>query len=131
VITPHAKEFVSLLKMANIASITIKELQKNRFKYAEMFCAKFTDITLVLKGANVIIGQKDKFFINPHGTSALAKGGSGDVLSGLIGALLAQGYSCLEASKNASLAHTKLVLDYNGADFSLTPDDLIEGICKL
>ena len=131
VITPHAKEFVSLLKQTNIADIGIAELQKNRFQYAEIFCAKFPQVTLILKGSNVIIGKNDEFYINPHGTSALAKGGSGDVLSGLVGALLAQGYNTLESAKNASLAHTKLALNYKGADFSLTPYDLIDGIGNL
>jgi hydroxyethylthiazole kinase-like uncharacterized protein yjeF len=131
VITPHAKEFVSLLKQTGIANIDVEELQKNRFKYVEIFCKKFAQVTLLLKGANVIIAKDDEFYINPHGTSALAKGGSGDVLSGLVGALLAQGQGCLDAAIHASLAHTKLALDYNGADFSLTPDDLIEGIGKL
>ena len=131
VITPHVKEFASLLKMTKIADISVDELQENRFKYAELFCKEFPDVTLLLKGANVIIAKGDDFYINPHGTSVLAKGGSGDVLSGLIGALLAQGYKPLEAAINASLAHVKLALNYSGADFSLTPDDLIEGICKL
>jgi len=131
VITPHPKEFVSLLKRVEIADISVEKLQKNRFKYAEMFCKKFVHVTLVLKGANVIIAKNNEFYINPHGTSALAKGGSGDVLSGLIGALLAQGYSCLESAINASLAHTKLALNYKGNDFSLTPDDLINEICYL
>lgn len=131
VITPHAKEFVSLLKISNIADISVAELQKKRFKYTEEFCKKFPHVTLVLKGANVIIAKNDKFYINPHGTSALAKAGSGDVLSGLVGSLLAQGYECLDAAINASLAHTKSALNYNGADFSLTPDDLMQGICKL
>jgi len=131
VLTPHAKEFVALLKQTNIADISVEALQKNRFLYVEKFCEKFPHATLLLKGANVIIASKNKFFINPHGTQALAKGGSGDVLSGLIGALLAQGYSPLEAAKNGSLAHTKLALNYKGADFSLTPYDLIEGIGNL
>ena len=131
VITPHAKEFVALLDTTDIAEISVNELQKNRFKYTEEFCKKFPNVTLVLKGANVIIAKDNEFYINPHGTSALAKGGSGDVLSGLVGALLAQGHQCLDAAINASLAHTKLALDYNGSDFSLTPDDLIEGIGKL
>ncbi|MEA2100507.1 MAG: NAD(P)H-hydrate dehydratase [Campylobacterota bacterium] len=131
VLTPHPKEFVSLLKITKLADIEIKELQKNRFKYVELFCEKFPHITLLLKGANVIIAQNDKFFINPHGTSALAKGGSGDILSGLVGALLAQGNTTLESAINASLAHTKLALNYKGADFSLTPNDLIDGICNL
>jgi hydroxyethylthiazole kinase-like uncharacterized protein yjeF len=131
VLTPHAKEFVSLLKITNLADITIQEVQKNRFKYVEEFCKMFPNVTLLLKGANVIIAKGSEFYINPHGTSALAKGGSGDVLSGLIGALLAQGYQPLDAAINASLAHTKTALNYKGADFSLTPDDLIDGICRL
>lgn len=131
VLTPHAKEFVALLKQTNIADISVKELQKNRFKYVELFCSEFPFATLILKGANVIVAKYDEFFINPHGTSALAKGGSGDVLSGLVGALLAQGYEPLEAAKNGSLAHTKLSLNYKGADFSLTPHDLIAGIGNL
>lgn len=131
VITPHPKEFIALLERTNTANITIAELQNNRFMYAQMFCEKYPNVVLLLKGANVIIGKDDKFFINAHGTSALAKGGSGDVLSGLIGSLLAQGYSPLEAAIHASLSHTKLVQNYQGADFSLTPEDLIQGIGNL
>ncbi|MDA7818250.1 NAD(P)H-hydrate dehydratase [Sulfurimonas sp.] len=131
VLTPHPKEFISLLKLTKLAKISVEELQANRFKYVEMFCKKFFHVTLLLKGTNVIIGKGEEFYINPHGSSVLAKGGSGDVLSGLVGALLAQGYSPLEATINASLSHTKLAQNYNGADFSLTPDDLIDGICRL
>lgn len=131
VLTPHAKEFVSLLRICGVADISVEELQKNRFKYAEDFCKTYPNVTLLLKGANVIIAQDEKFYINPHGTPALAKGGSGDVLCGLIGALLAQGHNPLEAAINGSLTHAKLALRYKGADFSLTPDDLIDEISKL
>jgi len=131
VLTPHAKEFAALLKRVSLADISVEELQKNRFKYVEIFTDAYPEVTLLLKGANVIIAKNREFFINPHGTSALAKGGSGDVLSGLIGALLAQGYETLEAAKNASLAHTSLAQSYKGADFSLTPDDLIVQIGNL
>ncbi len=131
VLTPHPKEFISLLKICNLADISVEELQKDRFKYSGLFCKNYPKVTLLLKGANVIVGQNDKFFINPHGSSKLAKGGSGDVLSGLIGSLLAQGYTPLEASLNATLAHSILALNYTGSDFSLTPDDLISQIGKL
>ena len=131
IVTPHPKEFISLLKLAKIANISVETLQNNRFKYCEEFSKKYPKVTLLLKGSNVIIAQNDTYFINAHGTSALAKGGSGDVLSGLIGALLAQGYSTLDATINASLSHTKLVQNYRGADFSLTPEDLIQGIGNL
>ncbi len=131
VFTPHAKEFVSLLKHADLADISVDELQKNRFKYVELFMQSFGETTLVLKGANVIIAHNEEFFINPHGNSSLAKGGSGDVLSGLVGALLAQGYTPVEAAKTASLAHTLLAKKHNGGNFSLTPHDLIDNISKL
>lgn len=131
VLTPHPKEFVELLRRVGIADISVSVLQKNRFEYVEAFCERFPYVTLLLKGANVIIAQGDLFFINPHGTPSLAKGGSGDVLSGLIGALLAQGEEPFLAARNASLAHTKLTQIYSGNDFSLTPYDLIEAIGKL
>lgn len=131
VLTPHPKEFISLLKLTNLADISIEELQKNRFTYVELFCDKYKNVTLVLKGANVIIAKEREVFVNPHGTSALAKGGSGDVLAGLIGSLLAQGASALNAAIHASLTHTTLAKNYTGTDFSLTPDDLIEGIGNL
>jgi len=131
VLTPHPKEFTSLLKICDLADISVVELQKNRFKYTELFCSKYPHVVLLLKGANVIVGHKERFFVNPHGSSKLSKGGSGDVLSGLIGSLLAQGYTPLEAATNATLAHSRLALNYTGSDFSLTPDDLISGICKL
>jgi len=131
VLTPHPKEFVSLLKITKLADIDVKELQKKRFEYVELFCNAYPNATLLLKGANVMIGLENNFFINPHGSAKLAKGGSGDVLSGLIGSLLAQGRSPLDAAIHGSLAHTKLAQNYNGADFSLTPDDLIQGIGNL
>ena len=131
VITPHPKEFIELLKRVEIADVSVEELQKNRFKYVELFCKRYPLVTLLLKGSNVIIGRDEEFFINTHGTQSLAKGGSGDVLSGLIGALLAQGYEVLDATITASLAHTSLVKNYTGTDFSLTPEDLINGIGKL
>ncbi|WP_428738487.1 NAD(P)H-hydrate dehydratase [Sulfurimonas sp.] len=131
VITPHPKEFCKILECCEIAEIGVEELQKDRFTYAQKFSQKFLEVTLVLKGANVIISQGEEVFVNPHGSNVLAKGGSGDVLAGLIAGLLAQGYSSLEAAINGSLAHTKLAKSYNGADFSLTPTDLINGIGKL
>ncbi|MDF1881501.1 NAD(P)H-hydrate dehydratase [Sulfurimonas sp. MAG313] len=131
IITPHPKEFVHILKTCKLADISISQLQDNRFKYAELFCKAFTNITLILKGANTIIGKNESFFINPHGTSSLAKGGSGDVLSGLCGALLAQGYSPLDAAIQASLAQTISATKVTKNSYSLTPEDIIKGLSTL
>lgn len=131
VLTPHPKEFVSLLKLSKIADINVNELQNNRFLYVEKFSKKYPEVVLLLKGANVIITQNQKIYINNFGTSSLSKGGSGDVLSGLIASLLAQGYKPLESTINASLAHTFAAMNYVKNNYSLTPDDLIEEIKKL
>ena len=131
VLTPHPKEFTTLLRRTGIADIDTVTLQHERFKYAEAFCHAYPHVVLLLKGANVIIGQGERFFINPHGTNVLAKGGSGDVLSGLVGALLAQGYDPLEAAIHGSLAHTEAASRFEGNSYALTPMDLIEKVGRL
>lgn len=131
VLTPHPKEFTQILRVCGLADIDVPTLQNNRFSYAEQFCAAYPDAVLVLKGANVIIGHHMEFFINPHGTVALAKGGSGDVLSGLIGALLAQGYTPLNAAVHGSLAHTLAALKFDKNNYALTPYDIIDGVAAL
>jgi len=131
VITPHPKEFTQILRSTGIADINVETLQHNRFTYVERFCTAYPHVTLLLKGANVIIGLHNQFFVNPHGTVALAKGGSGDVLCGLIGALLAQGYTPLEAAIQGSLAHTLSAKAFVKNNYALTPLDIIEGITTL
>ncbi len=131
ILTPHPKELCSLLLICKIANIDIKELQNNRFKYIEKFSQKYPKVTILLKGSNVLIAQNSKVFINTIGDSSLSKGGSGDVLSGLIGSLLAQGYSCIDATISGSLAHTLGALNYTNNNYSLTPEQLIEQIKKL
>ncbi len=131
VLTPHPKEFVSLLKLCDIANITIDELQNNRFLYVEKFCQKYPNVVLLLKGTNVIISQKDKLYVNSFGSAVLSKGGSGDVLSGLIGSLLAQGYKPLDSAITASLAHAIAGRNYSKNNYSLIPSDLVEEVKKL
>lgn len=131
VLTPHPKEFTQILRLTGIADIDATALQNDRFEYAQRFCAAYPNVVLMLKGANVIIGHNDHFFINPHGTVALAKGGSGDVLSGLIGALLAQGYAPLDAAIQASLAHALAAVKSPKNNYALTPFDLIQSVTTL
>merc|ERR1711916_126048 len=102
------------------------ELQNNRFEYVQKFSKKYPNVVLLLKGANVIISQGDNLYVNSFGTSALSKGGSGDVLSGLVASLLAQGYKPLDAAISASLAHTLAARRYKKNDYSLIPSDLVE-----
>ena len=131
VLTPHPKEFASLLRLCGIANLSPKEVQENRASLVEEFSKKYPNAVLVLKGANPIIAQDNRFFINPHGTNALAKGGSGDILTGLIGALLAQGFPALEAALQGSLAHAIASQKVKKANYALRPSDLIEAVGDL
>ena len=128
VLTPHPKEFASLLKICKIAEIGVDEIQLNRFKFIKLFAEKFPKVTLVLKGANSLITQNNKIYINSFGTSALSKGGSGDVLSGMIGSLLAQGYSTKDAAITAVLAHSFAAKNATCNDYALSPMDICEAI---
>lgn len=131
VLTPHPKEFCSLLKLCGLADIDIETLQNNRFKYVELFAKKYPKVVLLLKGANVIIAQNEKLYVNSFGSAVLAKGGSGDVLSGLVASLLAQGYSSLDSAISASLAHALAAQNYRKNNYSLIPADLVEEVKKL
>ena len=131
VLTPHPKEFCALLKLCDIADISISTLQKNRFEYVSKFCNKYPYVTLLLKGANTLIGKANKIYINSFGSAVLSKGGSGDVLSGLIASLLAQGYDSLDAAISANLAHTLAAQNYKKNNYSLIPADLVEEVKRL
>lgn len=85
VLTPHP------LEMARLTGKTVEEIQADRIGIASAFAQQYR-VTVVLKGANTVVAAPDgRVWLNAVACSALAKGGSGDVLSGVIGALLAQG----------------------------------------
>ncbi len=130
-LTPHPKEFTTILNVCGLADITVETLQEERFKYVELFCTHYPNTTLLLKGSNVIIGQNSNYYINPLGSNILAKGGSGDVLAGLITALLAQGRTPLDAAIQGSLAHTTAAMFVKKNSYALSPTDLIEAITTL
>lgn len=128
VLTPHPKEFASILKLTCNQQVDTDRVQNDRFGYAKLFSQKFPHVVLVLKGANTIIAHEGMLYINTLGTQALSKGGSGDVLAGMIGSLIAQGYSLKEASISASLAHALVAKKLTCNNFSLTPIELCKGL---
>ncbi len=127
VLTPHPKEFCSLLKICKIADIDVQTLQENRHAYARAWSEKFSAV-LVLKGANTIIAKDGQIYVMPYGKNTLAKGGSGDVLSGLVLALLAQGYEPLDAAISATLAHALSLRNFGKNSYALEPTDIIKGV---
>jgi ADP-dependent NAD(P)H-hydrate dehydratase / NAD(P)H-hydrate epimerase len=101
VITPHPGEASRLL------GITTADIEADRLAAARALAAK-TRAIIVLKGARTIVcdgTSDDQCWINPTGGPALATGGSGDVLAGAIGALLAQGVSAVNAARAGVYVH--------------------------
>jgi len=113
VITPHPKEFVVMWKILTGEQLTVTHVQAKRFEIVRMFNAKYPHVTLLLKGANTLIMQ------------------SGDVLSGLIVSLLAQGYTAIDAAIQASLALVIAADHYEGSSYAMLSTDLIEQISLL
>lgn len=83
VITPHPMEF------SRISGLSVDEIQRDRIGAAVNFSHEY-GVVVVLKGANTIVTNGDRIAVNTSGSPALAKGGSGDVLCGMIGGLIAQ-----------------------------------------
>ena len=98
VLTPHPME------MSRLISKPIAEIQENRINIAKEF-AKENEIILVLKGANTVVTDGDRVFVNLTGNPSMAMGGTGDMLSGMIGSFIAQGMSPFEAAKCAVYIH--------------------------
>jgi NAD(P)H-hydrate epimerase len=90
ILTPHIKEFERLTKKA--------ETDFERLQNAIEFAKKY-NLILVLKGAHTaVINSNGEIFFNSTGNPSLAKGGSGDMLTGIIAANLAKGYKPLNAA---------------------------------
>ena len=84
VLTPHPGE------MARLAGKSVEEIQSNRLEEARIF-ARRRGVTLVLKGSRTLIAHRDgRVAVNTSGNPGMAKGGSGDMLTGVIAGLLAQ-----------------------------------------
>ena len=135
VLTPHPKEFAEFLKICGLGEYSVEEVCLKKIELAQKFCQAYPGIVLLLKGASVIICRYDEenkinLLVNPLGTNALAKGGSGDVLSGMILALLCQNQNGMMACKNASLAHA-LASRRMENSFAMTPWNLMEAVSKL
>ena len=97
ILTPHPKEFSRLLGMDS----TVEESQR---KLAIEF-AREHSVILLLKGHRTLITDGTRVAVNTTGTTALATGGSGDVLTGLIAGLLAQQMDAFEAAYLAAHLH--------------------------
>ncbi|HXJ34221.1 MAG TPA: NAD(P)H-hydrate dehydratase [Candidatus Eisenbacteria bacterium] len=99
VVTPHPGE------MSRLLEITIAEVQADRLRVARQLAAR-DRIVVVLKGARTIVAAPDgQAAVVPTGNPGMASGGTGDVLAGIVGGLLAQGLQPFDAARLGAFAH--------------------------
>jgi len=123
-LTPHPGE------MARMLGSTIAQVQSERLETVRAFCTQH-GVALALKGAGTIIGGADgRLFVNPTGNPGMAKGGSGDVLTGMVGAFLARGLDGLTALQAGCFLHGMAgdLACVSRGEESLLAGDIVESI---
>ena len=127
ILTPH------ILEMARFLGISKEQVLKNSIGLAESFAEEY-DVTVILKNARTVVAKTGEMtYLNISGNSGMASGGSGDVLAGILGGLMAQGMSDLEASRLGVYLHGKagdLAAEKKGA-YSMLARDIIDGIAEV
>lgn len=125
ILTPHAKEFDRLTK--------VHTTWEERFTSAKEFASTYGCVLVLKAPQTFIFSPKGEVFFNTTGNVALAKGGSGDVLTGMITSYLAQGISALDSALcavyNHGLAADLAVKEINSR--ALLASDLVEFFTKI
>lgn len=101
ILTPHLGE------MARLTGLSKNYIEKNRKKVAKEFAVR-AQCVLILKGHRTVAASPDgRVYINRTGNAGMATAGSGDVLTGIIAAFLAQGLEGFEAARWGTFLHGK------------------------
>lgn len=98
IFTPHPAEAARLLK------VDTEKIQSDRFQAVEELASKY-QATVVLKGAGTLVYGDNHGYLNPYGNPLMATAGSGDVLAGVIAALIGQKFGILDAARYAAAIH--------------------------
>lgn len=124
ILTPHHGEFSRLTKFS------VEEISKNRIEMARRY-AKDNKLTLVLKGSPTVIGTKEgKVYVNVHGNPGMATAGMGDVLTGIIAAMMGQKLGPVDAAIAGVYLHSvagDIALESKGV-YSLIASDVIDSL---
>ena len=122
ILTPHEGEF------ARLTSLSLDEIKNNRKAVAEEFAKKYK-VILVLKGHETLVTDGERTYTNRTGNSGMATGGSGDVLTGIISALM-KNYDLFDAARLGVYIHglSGDIYARKNSKTSLMARDLIENL---
>ena len=124
VLTPHPGEF------ARLTGATVADVQSDRIARAVGLAALAQPLVVVLKGAGTVVTDGPRHYINATGNPGMATGGTGDVLTGVIAALLAQKLAPFEAAQLGVYIHGlagDIARDENG-EIGLIAGDLVDAL---
>ena len=121
IITPHVGE------MARLTKLSISEIKESRERVALDFAKKYNCVVVLKDSVTVIASPEGRSITLDRENSALAKGGSGDVLSGIIASLSAQGLAPYDAALCGAVIHSEAGLAASSvmAEESVLPSDII------
>lgn len=128
ILTPHP------LEAARLLNTTTEAVQANRLFAARELARQFHAVAILKGSGTVIAGLEEKTTINPTGGPALATPGSGDVLSGICGALMAQGWPAWETALASVWLHGKAadeLVQKGEGPIGLTAGELIPEIRRI
>lgn len=127
ILTPHAGE------LSRVLELSPQEIESNRYELA-LKASQKAGCTILLKGFRSVLAYDDRIMVIPTGNVALAKAGSGDVLSGFLVGLLAQGGEVLQKAATAAYIHGRMADEWvsMGRDYgSLNAHDLSDHLPNL
>jgi NAD(P)H-hydrate epimerase len=124
ILTPHPGEF------ARLAGIQVAEVQADREAHAVKLARLAEPLVVVLKGADTVVTDGGRIYVNTTGNPGMATGGAGDVLTGIITALLAQRAPGFEAAQLGVYAHGiagDIARDHDG-EIGMIAGDIVDAI---
>jgi len=124
ILTPHIGEMAYLTKM------DVETIKNDLISTAKSFAKEWNCIIVLKSASTIVVSPEGYVFINNFGNPGMAKGGSGDVLTGIITSLLAQGYSAWNASVLGVTLHSLAgdMAEKKQGDYSVLPSDICESI---
>jgi NAD(P)H-hydrate epimerase len=123
VITPHPKEAARLL------NTSVSNIQSDRIKAAQQLSDKFNSVVILKGSGTIVTDTSGDIFINPFGYSGMASAGMGDVLTGMVASLIAQGFSGVNAAKTAVVWHARAAESANKGN-CLIASDVIQHLAQ-
>jgi ADP-dependent NAD(P)H-hydrate dehydratase len=124
ILTPHPGEF------ARLRQITTAQVQADRTGEAAALARLAPELVVVLKGAGTVVTDGTRCYVNTTGNPGMATGGSGDVLTGVIAALLAQRLSGFEAAQIGVFVHGlagDIARDHDG-EIGMIAGDIVDAL---